>query len=103
MVIALNVVTDQGFWLRLGALIIVTIQSPSLVYGVVALIVKMDDVGLALVRRKRYGGSAHWTQHGLAVPVVMVVPVVCRHRRHALGGQSHRPQQDPRARLGSAL
>jgi predicted DNA repair protein MutK len=51
MVIALNEVTDQGFWARAVILLIVAVAITALVYGVVALIVKMDDVGLALTQR----------------------------------------------------
>lgn len=51
MVIALNEVADQTFWLRLASLIVVAIVITAAVYGVVALIVKMDDAGLALAQR----------------------------------------------------
>jgi uncharacterized protein len=51
MVIALNEVTDQSFWPRLIILVIVAFVITIAVYGVVALIVKMDDVGLALAQR----------------------------------------------------
>ncbi|MCP9272275.1 DUF808 domain-containing protein [Mycolicibacterium arenosum] len=51
MVIALDEVADQTFWLRLGSLIVVALIITAAVYGVVALIVKMDDAGLALAQR----------------------------------------------------
>ncbi|MEU0494163.1 DUF808 domain-containing protein [Mycobacterium sp. NPDC006124] len=51
MVIALNEVADQSFWPRLIILIIVAFVITVAVYGVVAAIVKMDDVGLALTQR----------------------------------------------------
>ncbi|WP_304106450.1 DUF808 domain-containing protein [Mycolicibacterium bacteremicum] len=51
MVIALNEVAEQTFWLRLASLIVVAIVITAAVYGVVALIVKMDDAGLALAQR----------------------------------------------------
>lgn len=51
MVIALNEVADQTFWLRLASLIVVAIVITAAVYGVVALIVKMDDAGLSLAQR----------------------------------------------------
>jgi uncharacterized protein len=51
MVIALNEVADQSFWPRLIILIVVAFVITAAVYGVVALIVKMDDVGLALTQR----------------------------------------------------
>jgi len=52
MVIALNEVADQGFWSRLAILVVVGIVITILVYGVVGLIVKMDDVGLHLAGRR---------------------------------------------------
>ena len=51
MVIALNEVANQTFWLRLASLVVVAIVITAAVYGVVALIVKMDDAGLALAQR----------------------------------------------------
>jgi len=51
MVIALNEVADQSFWPRLIILIVVAFVITIAVYGVVAAIVKMDDVGLALTQR----------------------------------------------------
>ncbi len=61
MVIALNEVADQQFWSRALILLVVAVAITALVYGVVAVIVKMDDVGLALTQRssavaKRVGG-----------------------------------------------
>ncbi len=51
MVIALNEVAEQTFWMRLASLVVVAIVITAAVYGVVALIVKMDDAGLALAQR----------------------------------------------------
>jgi len=51
MVIALNEVADESFWSRLVILAAVGVFITLLVYGVVAVIVKMDDVGLHLARR----------------------------------------------------
>jgi predicted DNA repair protein MutK len=51
MVIALNEVADESFWSRLVILAAVAVVITLLVYGVVAVIVKMDDVGLHLARR----------------------------------------------------
>lgn len=50
MVIALNEVIDQSFLQRLFILVVVAFMITALVYGVVALIVKADDAGLALSR-----------------------------------------------------
>ena len=51
MVIALNEVADQPFLPRLIILIVVALVITAAVYGVVAAIVKMDDVGLSLAER----------------------------------------------------
>lgn len=52
MVIALNEVADEPFLSRLVILIIVALLITLLVYGVVGLIVKMDDIGLHLAQRE---------------------------------------------------
>jgi len=51
MVISLNEVVDQSLGLRAAILVVVAVAITVLVYGVVALIVKMDDVGLSLAER----------------------------------------------------
>jgi uncharacterized protein len=51
MVIALNEVADQAFLARALILVVVAFGITALVYGVVGLIVKMDDVGLLLSQR----------------------------------------------------
>jgi predicted DNA repair protein MutK len=51
MVIALNEVADQPFVPRLIILIVVALVITAAVYGVVAAIVKMDDIGLNLAQR----------------------------------------------------
>ncbi|MFV0462281.1 MAG: DUF808 domain-containing protein [Nostocoides sp.] len=51
MVISLNEVADEPFLSRAVILVVVAFLITLLVYGVVALIVKMDDVGLALAER----------------------------------------------------
>ena len=51
MVIALNEVTDQPFLPRLIILVVVALVITAAVYGVVAAIVKMDDIGLNLAQR----------------------------------------------------
>ena len=52
MVIALNEVADEAFVSRLAILAVVAIAITVLVYGVVAVIVKMDDIGLSLAQRR---------------------------------------------------
>lgn len=51
MVISLNEVADEGFWARAIILAIVALGITVLVYGAVALIVRMDDVGVGLAAR----------------------------------------------------
>ncbi len=55
MVISLNEVTDEPFLSRLAILVVVAVAITVLVYGVVALIVKMDDVGLHLAEKPGRG------------------------------------------------
>ncbi|HEX5088576.1 MAG TPA: DUF808 domain-containing protein [Nocardioides sp.] len=52
MVIALNEVADQSLVPRALILLVVAVAITILVYGVVGLIVKMDDVGLHLAERR---------------------------------------------------
>jgi hypothetical protein len=56
MVIALNEVEQEPLLSRAVILVIVALLITALVYGVVGLIVKMDDVGLSLAERES-GGS----------------------------------------------
>ena len=58
MVIALNEVASQAFGLRAVTLVVVALLITLLVYGVVALIVKMDDIGLRLAQGRNGGGQA---------------------------------------------
>ena len=60
MVISMNEVAGESLWVRAFILVIVGIAITVLVYGAVALIVKMDDIGLHLTtkdsaRSKRFG------------------------------------------------
>ncbi|MEV1294544.1 DUF808 domain-containing protein [Pseudonocardia sp. NPDC049635] len=73
MVIALNEVATEGFASRAVILAVVAFAITVLVYGVVALIVKMDDVGLALAARG--GGAVGALGRGLvrAMPIVLSV------------------------------
>lgn len=57
MVIALDEVADETFLIRMAVLVVVAIAITLVVYGVVALIVKMDDVGLRM-SQEASGGLA---------------------------------------------
>jgi predicted DNA repair protein MutK len=63
MVISLNEVADEPFVSRAVILFLVALLITALVYGVVALIVKMDDIGLALSQRS--SAAAQKVGHGL--------------------------------------
>ncbi|ABM12759.1 MULTISPECIES: DUF808 domain-containing protein [Mycolicibacterium] len=63
MVIALNEVADQPFLPRLLILLVVAVVITAAVYGVVAGIVKMDDIGLSMTQRS--SPFAHKIGHGL--------------------------------------
>ncbi|APH02011.1 ABC transporter [Janibacter indicus] len=56
MVISLKAVLDEGlddsFWYLLAVMVVVAVVITLVVYGTVALIVKMDDIGLSLSRRE---------------------------------------------------
>jgi len=73
MLIALDQVADESFWARLAILIVVAIALTIGVYGVVGLIVKMDDAGLALAGRRAH--LAQRVGRGLvkAMPVLLEV------------------------------
>jgi len=73
MVISLNEVADERFVTRALILVLVAFAITAVVYGAVALIVKMDDVGLRLARTGR--GAAATLGRGLVrgMPVVMKV------------------------------
>jgi len=72
MVIALNEVAGEPFLARAAILVVVAIGITLLVYGVVALIVKMDDVGLHLTERASQAAQA------LGRALVKGMPVLLR-------------------------
>jgi predicted DNA repair protein MutK len=71
MVIALDEVTDEPLLARAFILVVVAVAITALVYGAVALIVKMDDVGVRLARTRE--GTAASVGRGLvhAMPILM--------------------------------
>ena len=73
MVISLNEVADEPFISRAIILVLVAFGITALVYGVVALIVKMDDAGLSLTQRS--SKAAQRFGHGLvkAMPRLLTV------------------------------
>lgn len=73
MVISLNEVASEGLWPRAVILVLVAIAITALVYGAVALIVKMDDVGLGLAARSSGPVSALGRGLVRAMPIVLSV------------------------------
>ena len=51
MIVSLSMVINLSFWLRVGVLILVAIFMTLLVYGVVALLIRLDDIGISMIRR----------------------------------------------------
>ena len=102
MVIALNEVEDEPFVSRAIILVLVAIGITVLVYGVVGLIVKMDDVGLHLAGRE--SGAARTVGRGLVAgdAEAALGAVDDRHRRDALGRRPHPARGRRRAGLAHA-
>lgn len=73
MVISLNEVADEPFLLRTAVLIMVALGITALVYGAVALLVKMDDIGLAMVER---GGAGAAFGRGLVAAMPKVLAAI---------------------------
>jgi predicted DNA repair protein MutK len=57
MVISLTEVADESLWVRAFILIVVAFAITVVVYGAVALIVKMDDIGLHLTTKDSAGSQ----------------------------------------------
>ncbi len=73
MVIALNEVSGEALWARAVILLIVAVLITALVYGVVGLIVKMDDVGLRLAGRESSGAQRIGRALVKGMPVLLEV------------------------------
>ncbi len=74
MVIALKEVIDEGFVPRAAILAVVAVVITGIVYGLVALIVKMDDVGLHLAQAG--GAGAQRIGRGLVVGMPKLLNVL---------------------------
>ncbi|MEQ6903559.1 DUF808 domain-containing protein [Nocardioides sp. YIM 152588] len=74
MVIALNEVADEGFWSQLAILVVVAFVITIGVYGVVGLIVKMDDAGVSLAQRS--SRAAQRVGHGLVAAMPRVLSTI---------------------------
>ncbi|MEU4689366.1 DUF808 domain-containing protein [Actinoplanes sp. NPDC023714] len=76
MVISLNEVAEESFINRLLILCVVAVVMTVLVYGVVGLIVKMDDVGLRLSQVDSKGAASFGRGLVKAMPKVLTVLTV---------------------------
>lgn len=76
MVISLNEVAEQSLWMRAIVLAIVGLLVTVVVYGAVALLVKMDDAGLALTQKNSAGLQKLGTALVKGMPVVLAVIAV---------------------------
>lgn len=74
MVIALSEVADESLAMRAAALVVVAILITALVYGVVALIVKLDDIGLSIASREDASNFAR----RLGTAIVKYTPLLLR-------------------------
>ena len=73
MVISLNQLSQAAFWPRLASLVLVAVFMTGVVYGMVAIIVKMDDVGLRLAENGPAGRQALGRALVSGMPQVMSV------------------------------
>ena len=71
MAISLASVQDQTFPIRAAALAVTALMVTGGVYGVVGLIVKMDDIGLHMAQRRSRGAQAFGRGLVKAMPVVL--------------------------------
>ncbi len=75
MVISMNSVETDSIWMQAAVLVVIAIAITVLVYGTVALLIKMDDVGLAMAKDKDASAAKRRFGQGLvaAMPTVMKV------------------------------
>ncbi|MHC6175536.1 DUF808 domain-containing protein [Glutamicibacter sp. X7] len=73
MVISLNEVADQHFWMRTAILVVIALLMTVVVYGAVGLIVKMDDLGLRLAQRDSKASQSFGRGLVKAMPIIMSV------------------------------
>ncbi|WP_067436927.1 DUF808 domain-containing protein [Nocardioides jensenii] len=74
MVISLNEVADQSFLARAAILVVVALGITALVYGVVGIIVKMDDIGVAMTRFR--SGLAQKVGHAMVKGMPALLGVI---------------------------
>lgn len=121
IVIALGIVQGSAWLVQVGALVGIAVAMTAGVYGVVAVIVKLDDVGLFLSRRsgasagsmtqRRLGGlilgAAPWLMKALTVvgtlAMFLVGGGILAHGLHDVGAWLERSSQSAGALAGLVL
>ena len=103
MVISLNEVADEPLLSRALILVFVALAITAGVYGVVGLIVKMDDVGLRLAQTRDGRGRVVRPRARARHAGRPVGALEGRDRRDALGRRAHPPGRSRRARRLRAL
>ncbi|AZA11132.1 DUF808 domain-containing protein [Corynebacterium gerontici] len=71
MVISLNEVADQSFWMELGVLLMVALAITALVYGAVAILVKVDDLGLRFQAKESASAQKFGSMLVKAMPKIL--------------------------------
>ena len=103
MVIALNEVADQAFVPRLIILIVVALVLTAVVYGVVAVIVKMDDVGLQPHSDRIPNRAAARPGPGRRDAQTALSALSGRDGGDALGGRPHPARRERPPRLAHSI
>lgn len=74
MTLALSMIETNSIWIELATLIVVGIMITVLVYGVVAVIVKLDDFGVLMARKGRFSATRALGRFTVrAVPKLLLV------------------------------
>lgn len=103
MVISLNEVSHEPLLSRTLILVAVAIFITILVYGVVAVIVKMDDIGLALAKKDSEGAQKVRPRTGQGHACGAAGHLRGGRLRHAVGRRAHHPHGHERSRLHARL
>ncbi|MCO6497635.1 MAG: DUF808 domain-containing protein [Chitinophagaceae bacterium] len=76
VIIALSTVLDKGLWLQIVTVLAVSLVATVGVYGIVALIVRMDDLGYKLIRKTSGKGLGFIIGRLLVVALPVVIKVL---------------------------
>lgn len=76
VIIALNTVLDQSLIIQIATVSLIAILATVGVYGIVALIVRMDDMGFRLMRRSKGEGPLLPLGRGLIIALPIVIKIL---------------------------